>query len=492
MAATSSSGSKGILESRSVRLWPDSDASSGEESALRKLLRRPSFTLPKLSSGQSQMIWLDIHIVDLGNSMYWSNSRFGFFGLSRLKTAVEIISEFSHIRKHKHFTFQNSKPASSQKQPDTYVAILGCSTGSLHLVPTQRLYTEDSAQTAAIRAAIEAQSFVPQSDVFAGVVAAMEAVDALRRSFEPNHVIIQSVLHLYTDQQLAEVPAEYQERLKDVGLGASLSLFFYAFGGLTYYDLKEVLEHCKGELLCVDYSKPLSKIIQQRNQLIAELHRPFQSGAAGSAETHTLPNIHFLEEEAWHEELNVALTKLDPLFRFEKVLLTKGIFRVPGRADDVNELCHQITNIKDPLRIEVLLEDPQVIYTLADTFKRSLRHSKLELLPSSSLPNILRAAEQPDPVLRKFAVAKILSVLTPTLQEVLFRFFRILNRVSSYSEFNMMDAENLCIVFIPLLTSSKVRLSLKNLILSLIADPCYFFPEAASLTQTREAIASST
>ena len=511
---------KGILESSAVRLLLDDGQSSGDESALRKLLRRPSFTLPKLSSGQSQLIWLDLHVLDFGRSMYWSNSRFGFFGPSRLKTALDLLLDTSHLRRpSKTFTFQNSAKnlmhssfstsssssssnsssnsnstsTSMKRQPDAYFALIAAGPRPHLLLAPQLLRPDDAAQREQVSSLVLSQPFVPSADLFAAIQEALGAVELLRESFAPNHVIIQSVIHVYTDQKVSpEVPGPHHAALKDLGLGASLSLFLYAFAGLSFFDLKEFLEHCKGELLCVDYSKTHAKIVRERNQLIFELQRPFQAGASHSAETHTLPNIHFLEEEAWHEELNVVLTKLDPLFRFEKVLRTHGIFRVPGRADDVNELCHQITNIKDPLRIEVLLEDPQVIYTLADTFKRSLRHSKLELLPQGSLPAMLRAVEQQDPVLRKVAVAKILSGLTRTLQEVLFRFFRILNRVASYAEFNMMDAENLCILFTPLLTSSKVRLSLKNFILCLINDPCYFFPDAATLIQATEQIALST
>lgn len=372
--------------------------------------------------------------------------------------------------------------------PDAYIAVIGCRENDGFFIVPMGQYHPNEVQAdvskgskkheqriEGLRRSVLSAAFVPTSSIFAGIRFAQKALADLRARFT-DPVILQSLIHVYTDQAIPAIPEEYAIETKSIGLGTGLSMFVYAFGGQTYFDLRPGLEHLAAELIPVEYGAKISKVVQHRNRLIAELQSFSSSTAASSSSGQTLPNIHFLEEDQWHLELNIALTKLDPLFRFERVLNTEGLFRVPGKADDVDELCHQLTNIKDPLRIEVLLEDQTVIYTLADTFKRSIRHTKLELLPPSHLQNLIRAAEAPDTVLKKMAIAKVTATLPPKLQEVLFRLFRILNRVSSHSDQNKMDSDNLSILFTPLLTATKSRVSLKTLVLALIQDPAACFP----------------
>jgi len=130
---------------------------------------------------------------------------------------------------------------------------------------------------------------------------------------------------------------------------------------------------------------------------------------------------------------------------------TKGLFRVPGVASDIEKLTKKFRSGKD-INLTKKQYDP---HTIAGLLKRFFRDLDEPLLTLELYDCFLAAVAVPDDDIQLQCLSKVVSLLPTVNYFILAALLEFLVFVSSFSDVNCMAAANLGVVFAPSLLRSS-------------------------------------
>lgn len=131
----------------------------------------------------------------------------------------------------------------------------------------------------------------------------------------------------------------------------------------------------------------------------------------------------------------------------ERGLKTVGIYRVPGNNASITALTEEINRNYD----DIPQEDPRWndLHVVSSLLKSYLRKMPDSLVTCTLYPKFIRADKIEDTKLRMEEIRKLVKSLPPHSYHTLKHVIGHLNRVVENSEYNLMEAKNLAIVFGP-------------------------------------------
>ncbi|XP_008326522.1 N-chimaerin isoform X3 [Cynoglossus semilaevis] len=133
-------------------------------------------------------------------------------------------------------------------------------------------------------------------------------------------------------------------------------------------------------------------------------------------------------------------------------LKSEGLYRISGFSDSVEEVKSAFD--KDGEKTDISVNAYEDINIITGALKLYLRDLPVPVISYDAYPRFIEAAKVTDPEKKLEAFREALSLLPPSHSETLRYLMGHLKRVTLNEKFNLMNAENLAIVFGPTLLRS--------------------------------------
>ncbi|XP_068184590.1 N-chimaerin isoform X2 [Antennarius striatus] len=130
-------------------------------------------------------------------------------------------------------------------------------------------------------------------------------------------------------------------------------------------------------------------------------------------------------------------------------LKSEGLYRVSGFSDSVEEV--KMAFDKDGENTDISGKVYEDINIITSALKLYLRDLPVPVISYEAYPRLIEAAKITDPEKKLEAFREALALLPPSHKETLSYLMAHLKRVTQNEKFNLMNAENLAIIFGPTL-----------------------------------------
>ncbi|KAL7385040.1 hypothetical protein ABVT39_014148 [Epinephelus coioides] len=130
-------------------------------------------------------------------------------------------------------------------------------------------------------------------------------------------------------------------------------------------------------------------------------------------------------------------------------LKSEGLYRISGFSDSLEEV--KMAFDKDGDKTDISVNAYEDINIITGALKLYLRDLPVPIISYDAYPRFIEAAKLTDPEKKLEAFREALALLPPSHNETLKYLMAHLKRVTQNEKFNLMNAENLAIVFGPTL-----------------------------------------
>ncbi|KAG7227596.1 hypothetical protein INR49_005411 [Caranx melampygus] len=143
------------------------------------------------------------------------------------------------------------------------------------------------------------------------------------------------------------------------------------------------------------------------------------------------------------------LRHIRKVYSCDLTTLSEGLYRVSGFSDSVEEV--KMAFDKDGEKADISVNAYEDINIITGALKLYLRDLPIPIISYDAYPRFIEAAKLTDPEKKLEAFREALDLLPPSHCETLKYLMAHLKRVTQNEKFNLMNAENLAIIFGPTL-----------------------------------------
>ncbi|CAL8343346.1 unnamed protein product [Boreogadus saida] len=142
-------------------------------------------------------------------------------------------------------------------------------------------------------------------------------------------------------------------------------------------------------------------------------------------------------------------------------LKSEGLYRISGFSDSVEEV--KMAFDKDGEKTDISVDAYEDINIITGALKLYLRDLPVPIISYDAYPRFIEAAKIDEPEKRLEALREAIALLAPSHSETLQYLMVHLKRVALHEEHNLMNAENLAIIFGPTLMQAPDMDAMKAL-----------------------------